>query len=127
NDASPSGLIAVTENGLLEGFMRFTIGWPVPFYHPIICFLVCMYDVKNDIVLHLYSPGGFPRLSRRVMEVFQHATHHYGSLEPYSVGAKLDQPGVSEAFKKMFRRVPDEIMNSGKLDEELTGFKWDNP
>jgi hypothetical protein len=127
HDAIPSALIAVAENGLLEGFLRFVIGWPVPFYSPLVCFALCMYDIKNDIELHQYIPGVYPRLSRRVMEVFQHSTHHYGSIEPYSVGAKLDQPAVPEAFKKRFRRVPDEIMNSAKLDEELNGFKWDNP
>jgi hypothetical protein len=127
HDAIPSGLIAVAENGFLEGYLRFTIGWPLPFYNPVICFGLLMYDVKNDIELHQYIPGVYPRLSRRVMEVFQHSTHHYGSLEPYSVGAGLDRPGVTEAFKKRFRRVPDEIMNSIRLDEELNGFKWDNP
>jgi len=127
HDGIPSGLIAVAENGFLEGFVRFSMGWPVPFYNPVICFLLCMYDVKMDIEMHQYIPGLFPRLSRKVLEVFQHSTHHYGSLEPYSIGAKLDQPGVSAAYKRAFRRIPDEIMNSGKLDEELTGFKWDNP
>ncbi len=127
HDAIPSALIAVAENGLLEGFLRFVIGWPVPFYTPVVCFAICMYDVKNDMELHQYIPGVYPRLSRRVMEVFQHSTHHYGSIEPYSVGAKLDQPTIPEAFKKRFRRVPDGIMNSAKLDEELNGFKWNNP
>ena len=30
HDAIPSALIAVADNGFLEGFLRFTIGWPVP-------------------------------------------------------------------------------------------------
>ncbi|HXH38608.1 MAG TPA: hypothetical protein VNN08_08265 [Thermoanaerobaculia bacterium] len=127
HDAIPSGLIAVAENGFLEGFLRFTIGWPVPFYNPLIAFLICMYDVRTDIVQHQYIPGVYPRLSRQFLEVFQHPTHHYGSLEPYSIGAKVDQPGVAEAFKNTFAWVPDGIKNSAKLDEELTGFKWDNP
>ena len=38
HDAIPSGLIAVSENGFLEGFFRHTIGWPNPFYHPLDCF-----------------------------------------------------------------------------------------
>lgn len=127
HDAIPSGLIAVAENGLLEGFMRFTLGSPVAFYNPVISFLVFTYEVKGDIELHQYIPGVFPRLERRFMEVAQHSTHHYGQLEPYSIGMKLDQPGVSEDYKKAFSRFPDEITNGIKLDEELTGFQWDNP
>jgi hypothetical protein len=40
---------------------------------------------------------------------------------------KLDQPGVAEEYKKSYARHPDEITNSIRMDEELTGFKWDNP
>ena len=127
HDAIPSGLIAVAENGFLEGFMRFAIGMPVAFYNPLISFLAYTFDIKNDIDLHQYIPGIFPRLPKQMMEIGQHSTHHYGPLEPYSLGIKLDQPTVSEEFKKGFERLPDEIMNSIRLDEELTGFKWDNP
>jgi len=127
HDAIPSALIAVAENGFLEGFLRFAIGSPVPFYNPAIAFLVIMYDVKTDIVMHQYIPGVYPRLSKGMMGVFQHSTHHYGPIEPYSVGVKVDQPGVSDALKKTFAQVPEGIRNSAKLDEELTDFKWDNP
>ena len=127
HDAIPSSLLAVAENGFLEGYLRFTIGWPVPFYNPVVSFLIIMYDVKTDIDLHQYIPGVFPRISLQMMEVIQHSTHHYGPLEPYGVGVKVDQPGVSEAFKDMFKWIPEELKNSARLDEELTGFKWDNP
>ena len=127
HDAIPSSLLAVSENGFLEGFMRFTLGWPIPFYSPVIAFLVNMYDVKTDIVMHQYIPGIYPRLSRKILEAFQHSTHHYGPIEPYSVGAKVDQPGVAPEIKKAFAMVPEGIRNSAKLDEELTDFKWDNP
>jgi hypothetical protein len=127
HDAIPSALIAVAENGFLEGFLRFTIGWPVPFYNPLFSLLVMTYDVQMDIVLHQYIPGIYPRLSKKILEVFQHSTHHYGPIEPYSVGVKVDQPGIAEDFKKSFNRIPEGIRNSAKLDEELTGFKWDNP
>jgi hypothetical protein len=127
HDAIPSGLIAVAENGLLEGAMRSTLGFPVPFYNPIIASAVYTLDIKTDIETHQYIPGVFPRLPRKTMEMTQHATHHYGPLEPYSLGIKLDQPRFSEEFKKSYRRIPDEIMNSIRLDEALTGFKWDNP
>jgi hypothetical protein len=127
HDAIPSGLIAVSENGFLEGFMRYTIGSLTSFHNPVISFMVYMMEVKGDIDRHQYIPGVFPRLSRKLMETFQHSTHHYGLLAPYSVGLKLDQPGVSEDYKKSNAWFPDEITNSVKLDEELTGFKWENP
>lgn len=127
HDAIPSGMIAVAGNGFLEGFLRFTIGSPVALYTPVVSFLAHTFEVKMDIDLHQYIPGMFPRLPRLVFEVGQHSTHHYGKLEPYSFGLKLDKPELSEAYKKQFARMPDELMNSLKLDEELTGFEWDNP
>ena len=127
HDAIPSGLIAVAGNGFLEGFMRFTIGSPVAFYSPFVAFFVYMFDVKSDIELHQYIPGVYPYMARRVLEVGQHSTHHYGKLEPYSFGLKLDQPTIPESFKKTMKWAPDELMNSLRLDEELTGFQWDNP
>lgn len=127
HDAIPSGMIAGTETGFLEGFLRFALGWPVPFYSPIICFAVCTYDVTTDIHLHQYIPGVFPRIPIQMMEIIQHSTHHYGSIEPYGVGVKVDQPAVSEELKKAFARVPDGLKNSARLDEQLTDFKWENP
>ena len=107
HDAIPSGMIAVSGNGFIEGIMRYTLGAPTAFYNPVISFMINMVEVKIDIDRHQYIPGVFPRLSKKLLETFQHSTHHYGLLAPYSVGLKLD--------------------NSIKLDEELTGFKWDNP
>ncbi len=127
HDAIPCGLIGAAEHGFLEGFLRATVAFPDPFYNPIIASIVYSWEVKQNIELHQYIPGIFPRLPRKLMEIAQHSTHHYGPLEPYSLGLKLDQPGISEDFKKTFDRVPEEVKNSIKLDEELTGFKWDNP
>jgi hypothetical protein len=126
HDAIPSGLIAVSGNGFLEGCLRYTIGSPVALYNPIIAFLALTVEVKTDIDLHQYIPGVFPRIPRRMMEIYQHSTHHYGRLEPYSQAAKLDQPGVSEALKKKFKWMPEGMANSFKLDEELEGLQWDN-
>jgi hypothetical protein len=123
HDAIPSGLIAVSGNGFLEGYMRYTIGSPTAFYNPAISFMIYMIEVKSDIEGHQYIPGVFPRIKRGFLEVFQHSTHHYGLLAPYSVGLKFDQPGLPK-FKSRF---PDEIRNSAKLDEDLTGFQWNNP
>jgi len=127
HDAIPSGLIAVSENGLLEGFLRFCLGWPTPFYNPVMCFLISSYDIKTDIDMHQYIPGIFPKLPNLVIQGFQHSTHHYGPIEPYGIGARLDQPCFSEEFRKKMARVPEGIKNSAKLDEALTGFEWDNP
>ncbi|PYP93405.1 MAG: hypothetical protein DMG65_00680 [Candidatus Angelobacter sp. Gp1-AA117] len=124
HDAIPSGLIAVAENGFLEGFLRHTIGFPTTFYNPILTFVIYMYDTKIDIDTHQYIPGIFPRMPRKLLEVAQHSTHHYGPLEPYSIGLKFDGHGD---FKDFHKGRPDEIRNSIRLDEELTGFRWDNP
>ena len=126
HDAIPSGLIAVAGNGFLEGYLRHTIGSPMPFYNPIISFLLYMYEVKNDIELHQYIPGVYPYLSRRFMAITQHSTHHYGRLEPYGLGVKLDVPDVDPDFRAKFEKFPKEIKNSIDMDEELTGFQWDN-
>jgi len=135
HDAIPSGLIAVAENGLLEGFLRYTMGFPETFYNPVIAFLTYTYEITLDIKDHQYIPGVFPRLSRREMEGYQHSTHHYGPLEPYSLGAReLDDEAaqrtadgkVSAELKKTPKWIPEEFRNSIKLDEELTGFQWDN-
>jgi hypothetical protein len=127
HDAIPSGLIAVAENGFLEGFLRYTIAFPSTFYNPVIASLVYTYEIETDIYTHQYVPGIFPQMDRNLWQINQHSTHHYGRTEPYGFAMKLDQPGISEEVKRSYGRTPNEIMNSYKLDEELTGFKWDNP
>lgn len=127
HDAIPSALIAVADSGFIEGFLRFAVSSPVAFYNPLVSFLIYMYDVKSDVDLHQYIPGVYPRLSRRILEVFQHSTHHYGRLEPYGLAMKIDQPGIPEDYKKRFAKLPDTMTNSFKLEEELTGLDWDNP
>ena len=127
HDAIPSGMIAVAENGFLEGVLRHTIGFPTPFYNPVVAFLSYTYEIKTDIDTHQYIPGIFPRMPRKLLQIAQHSTHHYGQLEPYSIGLKFDHPSVPEDFRNSYMGKPDEIGNSIRLDEELTGFKWDNP
>jgi hypothetical protein len=122
HDAIPSGMIAVAENGFLEGFLRLTLGTPVTFYNPIMSFLVITIEVQKDIDAHQYIPGVFPRLPRKIVEVSQHSTHHYGQIEPYSFGIKVDQEGQEERYQRLFKGLPDEMRNSAKLDEELTNF-----
>jgi hypothetical protein len=126
HDAIPSALIAVADSGFLEGFVRFATASPVAFYEPVVAFLIYMFDVKSDIEMHQYIPGIYPRLSRRMLEVFQHSTHHYGRLEPYGLAMKVDQPGIPDGYRKRFARFPDSMKNSFRLDEELSGLRWDN-
>jgi hypothetical protein len=128
HDAIPSGMIAVAENGFLEGFLRFTLGAPIALYSPLISFLIFMIEIPVDIRGHQYIPGVFPRLPRSFMERFQHSTHHYGPLEPYSIASKSDGANMSTDFNRTVECwIPEEVKNSIELDEKLTGFKWDNP
>jgi hypothetical protein len=127
HDAIPSAMIAVAENGLLEGFLRLSLGTPVPFYNPALAFLMMTAEVKMDMEAHQYIPGVYPKLPMKIVEVSQHSTHHYGSIEPYSFGIKVDQPDLPEDYANILAGLPDELRNSAKLDEALTGFKWDNP
>jgi hypothetical protein len=127
HDAIPSAMIAIAENGLLEGFLRLSLGTPVTFYNPIMAVLILSVEIKMDMDAHQYIPGVYPRLPMKIMEVSQHSTHHYGSIEPYSFGIKVDQPGRAAEFKHLFPGVPDELKNSAKLDEALDGFEWENP
>jgi len=127
HDAIPSGLIGVSGNGYLEGFLRHTLGAPTPFYNPAFSAMMYTIDVKIDIDLHQYIPGIFPKISRDFMRTIQHSTHHYGRLEPYGFGMKLNLPGVTDEYKRQFSSYPDEVVNSIEIDEALTGFKWDNP
>src|SRR5262249_28075432 len=83
--------------------------------------------VKIDIDSHQYIPGVFPRMPRGFYEVSHHSTHHFGHIEPYGFGINVDQPNVSEETKKRFSELPDELKNALELDEQLTGYQWDNP
>lgn len=127
HDAIPSGLIGVSGNGYLEGFMRGTVGAATPFFNPVIASLIYTLDVKGDIDLHQFIPAVFPKIDLDVIKLHQHSMHHLGRLEPYSFGGKFNLPSAPERLKKKFKRFPDEVLNSIRYDEELNGFKWDNP
>jgi hypothetical protein len=133
HDAIPSALIGVAGNGFLEGWFRGTMAFPIAFYNPVVPFLLYSYEIKQDMDMHQYIPGIYPELPKQTVEIGQHSTHHYGRLEPYSIGIKVDAPGVSESLKALYkspkvaRFLPNELMNSLELDEALNGFQWDNP
>ena len=127
HDAIPAGLIAVAGNGFLEGLMRNIVGYPTPFYNPLLAFFAYTVEVKRDIDFHQFIPGIFPTLPLEFRRVGQHSTHHFGHLEPYGFAIKIDQPGLSPSFVSVFKSFPEEFSNSAALDEALTGFEWDNP
>lgn len=129
HDAIPSGMIAVAENGLLEGFLRYVAGAPNAAYNPLISFAVFTAEVTGDIATHQYIPGIFPKLPKADIEVLHHSTHHYGPLEPYSIAIapREEQANGSSGSKKAFSWIPNEVIGSVKLDQELTGYELDNP
>lgn len=127
HDAIPCGLIGVSGNGFLEGVLRDTTGNPMAFYSPLIAFLLHTAEVIQDMRMHQYIPGVYPILPRQVHEVSQHSTHHFGRLEPYSIGLRMVSPADPPRKKKWRGFPPEEILNSIALDEKLNGFEWDNP
>src|SRR6266705_4606190 len=127
HDAIPSGLIGVSGNGYLEGVMRHTMGGPGIFYNPVVTFLIYTFDVKVDIDGHQFIPGVYPNVPKAIQLINQHSMHHFGKLEPYSLGLKLDQPGVPEDLRKRAKLFTKEQQNAVQLDEQLTGFRWDTP
>lgn len=125
HDAIPSAMIAVSENGMLEGFCRSLVGPPVSYYHPLAAAVLMSSTVWYDMLTHQYIPGVYPGLSKAIVQTTQHSTHHYGQLAPYGLGGKTN---AAERVKTLRARlVPIELVNAIELDEELTGFQWDNP
>jgi len=125
HDAIPSAMIAVAENGMLEGFCRSILGPPTSYYHPLAAALITSHTVWYDMLTHQYIPGVYPNLSKAIVKTTQHSTHHYGQLEPYGLGSRSTATGRVKTLRA--RLVPREIVNAIELDEELTGFHWDNP
>jgi hypothetical protein len=127
HDAIPCGLIGVSGNGFLEGFMRHSLGNPMALYGPVAAFLLYTFEVLTDIHSHQYIPGIFPKMPRKFHEHAQHSTHHYGRLEPYGVGLKVDQAGGLGGKKWLKWVYPPELRTSYLLDTQLTDFEWNNP
>ncbi len=128
HDAIPSGLIGVSGNGCLEGVLRHALGGPGLFYSPVVSFAIHSFDVKVDIDGHQYIPGVYPNVPKAVQLINQHSTHHFGKLAPYSLGLKVDQPGVPDELVRQAAKVFNaQQRNAVALDEQLNGFEWDNP
>ncbi len=126
HDAIPCGLIGVAGNGFLEGLLRYSLAYPTPFFNPVVAALWITFEIKRDMDLHQYIPGIFPKGAIEYRQIGQHSTHHFGRLEPYSLGSKLDQPGLPDSLRRKFRRLPDDFTNAIRLDEQLNQFEWDN-
>jgi hypothetical protein len=127
HDALPCGLIGVSGNGFLEGIARHALGNPMAMYSPIAAFFFYTLEVMTDINSHQYIPGIFPKMPRKFHEQAQHSTHHYGRLEPYGIGLKVDRPGGLGGRKLLSLLYPKEPSTSYLLDTQLTDFEWDNP
>jgi hypothetical protein len=125
HDAIPCGLIGVSGNGFLEGAFRHMLGNPMALYGPVAAFLLYTIEVVIDINSHQYIPGVFPKMPRKFHEHAQHSTHHYGRLEPYGVGLRVDRPG-GLLGKKGSLLYPKEMRTSYLLDVELSDFEWEN-
>jgi hypothetical protein len=126
HDAIPCALIGVSGNGFMEGVFRCTLGNPIAVYSPLVTFLMVTAEVAQDMRMHQYIPGVYPRLGRDVHAVAQHSTHHFGRLEPYSVALRMQRAPEAGSRKGWLRFPPVELLNSIELDEKLNGFQWDN-
>jgi hypothetical protein len=126
HDAIPSGLIGVAGSGMLESLTRHGLASPATFFNPIIAMLVYTYEVKGDIEAHQFIPSVYPNANIEEQRINQHSLHHFGSLEPYSYGISVEQPGVSPEYIKTLAYLPYELKNAIKLDEALDGYEWNN-
>ena len=41
--------------------------------------------------------------------------------------SRFDHPSVTAEIRKAYQNTPDSLKYSIRLDQALTGFKWDNP
>ena len=130
HDALPSGVMAVSGNGMLEGLLRYGVGFPHAYYNPLVAFFFQTFTVMSDINSHQYIPGLFPKLptSDEMRIHGHHAVHHFGWLEPYGLGAHLpEDPNQEKTAPKQESKYVEILANSIRLDEQLNGYNRDNP
>lgn len=129
HDALPSGLIGVSGNGPLEGLVRHSVGVPTSLFNPVFASILHTFEVFGDIVYHQYIPTVFPsnKNSRKIHEALQHSVHHMLRLEPYGLAFKFSTAPAAPGEKRERLPIPDSFSNAVGLDEELTGYDWNNP
>lgn len=112
HDAIPVGLIGVAGNGFLEGFLRHTSGNPMSLYSPLLACLLHSMEMLQDVRMHQYIPGVYPRLARSAHAVSQHSTHHVGRLEPYGIGLRMSKRDGAPRREAWFDFPPESLLNS---------------
>jgi hypothetical protein len=60
HDALPVSLMAAHDTGMLEGFLRFSVGLPDTYCSPVLACPLFSVQVLADMVFHQYVPGVFP-------------------------------------------------------------------
>ena len=86
HDALPCGMIAVADNGPLEGVVRHYLGHFDSFLAPPHAFFQWTKTVVRDMVGHQYIPGVFPFAFSVAQIGVHHIEHHYLSLYPIGNG-----------------------------------------
>lgn len=90
HDALPVGMIAVADNGPVEGLVRHFLGHFDCFKCPPHAFYAWTKTVIRDVVGHQYVPGVFP-WSFSVVDVgVHHIEHHFLSMHPLGNGIESD-------------------------------------
>lgn len=128
HDSIPSALIGVAENGFLEGFFRQFLGFAHAYYNPIAYFITTTALVYSNMKAHQYIPGVYPEvaLGKNTSIQSQHSIHHYWKLEPYGLGGYYNDDIPKQKEKVGFFTIPDDLINSIKIDEQLNGFERNN-
>lgn len=127
HDAIPCGLIGVSGNGFLEGFVRHSVAYTTAYFNPIFAFLAYTMDIYADIVAHQYIPGVYPG---SVTPPTHHGVHHFMQLLPLSSGTNSEDRLPDLGFIKSADapiKMPEALINSIQLDEQLSNYKQDNP
>lgn len=112
HDALPVSLMAAHDVGMLEGFLRFSVGHPEGFMSPMVTAPLRGVQVLADMVFHQYVPGVAPYSQVIVYYGHHHAEHHFLRLHPLGSG---------------FDRSPDGVpANTTEIDVRLAGYNPEN-
>jgi len=90
HDALPSSIIAIGDNGMLEGTVRHFFGHFDSFQVPPLAFWHFTRQIVRNMVGHQYVPGVFPFSFSVLEHGVHHVEHHYLSLYPVGNGIEGD-------------------------------------